>query len=274
LADAYAVVPFNGVVAVERNGETVFERAYGTTGDGAAYEIDSSFTIASIGKMFTAVAVAQLADAGDLSFDDPVGAYVDGLEREVAAATVGELLSHTSGLGESIEDGIVSEVGTWSYTNAGYDLLARTVEAVSGQPFDSYLDARVFEPAGMSSTQLSSDREPGDPQGWGGETSTAGDLLRFADALVADRLVSAESTELLMTSKVETDHGGYGYGFEVPCTDTPHLCAGHFGVDGPFIGLVEISRDLGYTIVALCDADCDAMGPALVEFAESLGISI
>ena len=274
LAAAFDDAPFGAVVAVDRAGERVFERAYGTQADGDPYAIDTPFEIASIGKMFTAVAIGQLVDREDLRFDDSVGPYVDGLTADVGAVTIGQLLSHTAGLGEALDEGIVAPAGSFAYTNAGFDLLARVVESVSGEPFESYLEANIFEPAGMSSTILTTDRPAGDPQGWGGETSTAPDLLRFASALIENRLLSADTTALLMAPKVDTDHGAYGYGFEIPCTETPHECAGHFGVDGQFIGFVEISTDLGYSIVALCDSACDSMGPAIVEFADALGISI
>jgi CubicO group peptidase (beta-lactamase class C family) len=63
--------------------------------------IETKFNIGSAAKMFTAVAIAQLAERGELSFEDAVEKYVDGFSNEIASKiTIEHLLTHTSGLGD------------------------------------------------------------------------------------------------------------------------------------------------------------------------------
>jgi CubicO group peptidase (beta-lactamase class C family) len=129
--------------------------------------------------MFTAVAIAQLVEAGKLSFDDPVSKYLgpDWIAPEHASKiTIAHLLSHTSGLGSHFTDEfwrtsrtlyrdladfkplIVNqtpefEPGTkWQYSNSGFLLLGAIVENVSGEKYDDYVTAHILKPAGMTGT--------------------------------------------------------------------------------------------------------------------------
>ena len=265
---------FGAVVVVSVDGEVALAEGYGLQASGEPYTADTPFDIASLGKMFTGVAVAQLVEAGEVSLADRAGAYVADLPVGVTDATVEQLLTHTSGLGDSIDEGIVGETGVFRYTNAGYDVLARVVEAVSGQSFSEYLAERVFEPAGMSDTSLPPAAPGEDPIGWGGETSTGPDLLRFVDALLDDRLMGAAASDLVIAPHVETDHGShYGYGFEVFGDPAERSSFGHWGGDFPFLGWVNSSHSLGITLIALCDRGCDAMGGSVIEFVETVGLS-
>ena len=190
--------------------------------------------------MFTAVAIGQLLDAGELSLDDRAGDHLPDLGPGVADATIAQLLSHTSGLGESLDEGIVGEPGTHLYTNAGFDVLASVVEAVSGQTFSDYLAEHVFAPAGMDDTLLEIRADDGSPIGWGGERTTGPDLLRFTDALLANRLLQPETTELFTSAITETDgESHYGYGFEIWGDPAAHHSVGHFGALRPVPWLGE-----------------------------------
>lgn len=130
-------------------------------------------------KMFTAVAISQLAERGKLSFDDPVSKYLstDWLPREVGdKVKIEHLLTHTSGLGSHFTDELMNasrelyrdvddykpivakqtpsfEAGTdWGYSNAGFLLLGAIVESVSGQTYFEYVRENVAKPAGMINT--------------------------------------------------------------------------------------------------------------------------
>ena len=62
---------------------------------------DTRFTVASANKMLTAVAIAQLHEAGRLQFDDPIGKYLpDYPNKEMAKVTIRQLLSHQGGTGD------------------------------------------------------------------------------------------------------------------------------------------------------------------------------
>lgn len=142
-----------------------------------AMRTDSIFWIASMSKPVTAAAVLMLQDAGKLSIEDPVSKYVpelgelkDAQGRKVVA-TLRHLLTHTSGMAEAsaqenaaarkLADLIPAyaskpvgfEPGSqWRYCQSGINTLARVVEIVSGQPFDAFLQQRLFDPLGMKDT--------------------------------------------------------------------------------------------------------------------------
>lgn len=140
----------------------------------------SRFNLGSAGKMFTAVAVAQLIEAGKVGLDDPVGRYVTGLTPQAAAVTVRQLLTHSGGLGDFFTPQNLPAIARartvaelmplvasdrpaftpgarFEYSNSGFLILGRLVERVSGQDYGRYLSDHVFAPAGMTATGL----EPG-----------------------------------------------------------------------------------------------------------------
>lgn len=156
-------------VALARGGAVIYERGFGEA------SIATRFPIASITKMFTAVAVMQLVQKRAVSLDATVATYLPAAPhaREI---TVRELLQHTSGLWNygdyAFQAGIVSKPttpqailslaathpltfapGTKSgYSNTGYVVLGLIVERVSGEPLPRYEREHIFEPAGMSNT--------------------------------------------------------------------------------------------------------------------------
>ncbi len=137
---------------------------------------DALFQIGSITKVWTATLVMQLVDEGLLDLDAPVVAVLPELrlaDAEVArTVTLRHLLTHTSGIdGDVFTDtgrgdecleryvALLSDVAqnhplgaTWSYCNAGYSLLGRIVEVVTGGTWDKALRDRLFTPLGLSHT--------------------------------------------------------------------------------------------------------------------------
>ncbi|MBI2760694.1 MAG: beta-lactamase family protein [Chloroflexi bacterium] len=170
-----AAVAFSGTVLVANDGVPLFEGAYGVADreTGAANTLDTLFNIGSINKSFTAVAVAQLAQQGLLSFDDPLSRHLPGYRRDVAdRVTLHHLLTHTSGMGdifgrrfEAVRDQLRTvqdyralvqdqplqfEPGSrWSYSNAGFVVLGAVIETVSGEDYYDYVLGHIFAPAGM-----------------------------------------------------------------------------------------------------------------------------
>ena len=127
--------------------------------------------------MFTAVAIGQLVDAGKLRFEDPLGRHLPGLPPALAAVTLHQLLTHTSGAGNYFmpqnraaitaartaadlvpliaAQPLEFEPGSkMAYSNSGFVLLGAVVEKVSGQTYERYVADHVFKPAGMASTSL------------------------------------------------------------------------------------------------------------------------
>ncbi|MFF9017771.1 serine hydrolase domain-containing protein [Streptomyces sp. NPDC014870] len=156
------------------------------------------FAVGSVTKLFTAALVLQLVGEGRLSLDDPVQAHLPGLlPRSYAPITVGQLLSHTSGLQkpECVRPGTPVEVvrsavscgtptppgTTAQYNGVNYFLAGLLVEKVSGRSYEAELRDRILRPLGLRRTRL-----PADDWAWaeGGLVSTSGDLTRFMNVLM------------------------------------------------------------------------------------------
>ncbi len=162
-------------IAVLQDGEIV-EAATGVLNlrTGVEATTDSLFQIGSITKVYTASLVMLLVDAGLVDLDAPVRKYLPEFrvadEEASAAITVRHLLTHTSGfdggdyffVGGRGDDTLeryvaglvtqrqISPVGKyWSYNNAGFAVLGRIIEVVTGQVWDDALRERLFVPADL-----------------------------------------------------------------------------------------------------------------------------
>mgnify|MGYP001027527669 FL=1 len=171
---------FSGVVLLARGSEVVLLRAAGEADRAHCVPntADTVFGLASMNKMFTAVAIAKLVEQGRLAFGDPVGRHLKGwLPDDLAGRiTVDQLLTHTSGLGDYLgrietdpklraarslsayrdlvrestvegkaEDGL-------RYSNTGYVVLGALIEAVSGRDYFDFVRSEIFFHAGMMRT--------------------------------------------------------------------------------------------------------------------------
>jgi CubicO group peptidase (beta-lactamase class C family) len=170
---------FSGTVLVARDGVPVFTQAYGLADRERkiSNKLDTRFRIGSMNKMFTAVAVMQLVQAGKLDLGEPLGKYMpDYPNKEVSATvTIHQLLTHTGGTGDifvpeydarrreirTLKDyvallgdrGLEWEPGSrFEYSNYGFILLGAVIEKVTGQSYYDYVREHVYAPAGMAST--------------------------------------------------------------------------------------------------------------------------
>jgi CubicO group peptidase (beta-lactamase class C family) len=189
--------PFSGVVMVRRGGEVIHAKGYGLAhrAEQIPNRIDTRFGTASGTKTFTAIAVCQLAEAGKIDLDAPISRYIrEGLPKYDPGVTVHQLLSHTSGITEYLDDDLSTEdyaalferypVYTlrgpadylpmfpdgmafnpgerFVYNNGAFILLALLVETQSGMPYAKYVEENVFARAGMSDSGFfESDNLPG-----------------------------------------------------------------------------------------------------------------
>lgn len=276
---------FSGCVTVSDGENTVFDECRGLAERRFGVPIDqqTKFRIASIGKMFTAVAIAQLVEDGKLSWDDTLAELVPEYPDQTAAKkiTVWELLHHTSGLGDFLGPEFfhnrekfadpadyldliarqpkLSESGTqWNYSNAGFILLGRVIENVSGESYFDYIMRHVFTPAAMNSSGFGSIEEitpklavgyfheglfssewkanwmkipfKGGPAG--GAYSTNADLLRFAKALREGKLVKQATLAKMFDDEVPAGPGFYATGIGDRLSHGRHIRGHQGGIEG------------------------------------------
>lgn len=177
----------SGVVVVAKNGQTIASKAAGVANRTTKEPItlETKFNLGSMNKMFTAVAVAQLAQEGRLNFHDKVGQHLpDWPNKEVAEnVTVHHLLTHTSGLasywGEEFNQKretlltvsdhlpLIAKQGLsftpgdkFQYSNSGFMLLGAIIEKVSGQTYHEYVQRNVYDRAGMTDTGFYDAKQP------------------------------------------------------------------------------------------------------------------
>ncbi|MGB7054918.1 MAG: serine hydrolase, partial [bacterium] len=181
-----------------------------------------------------------------------------------------------------VSDPLLFEPGSqFSYSNAGYMVLGLIIERVTGENYFDYVREHVYKPSGMLNTDayetdyvvpnlavgytrlrarpdelknnLFLHVVKGGPAGGG--YSTVEDLLSFGNALMDNKLLSPENTELMTTGKVRTDrHIMYCYGFRDRVENGHHI-VGHTGGFPGIDGYLGIFKDLGYTIAALSNFD-------------------
>jgi CubicO group peptidase (beta-lactamase class C family) len=267
---------FSGTVLAVRHGKLLLQQGYGMADRqrGIANTPQTRFDIASMGKMFTGVAIAQLVQHGKLSFDDTIGNHVAGFPPEIAGrVTIHHLLTHTAGMDDAalmrrpdrpepphtlagLMERIVNaplqfQPGSrFGYSNDGFIVLGAIIERVTGQDYADYVREHIFEPAGMTDTDirvykpsqipgmargyalvgqdgqllppgpeqgsaarsgtLREDDEPRIGNPSGGAYSTVGDLLAFAQALTRHKLLSPALTDTVLAGRVDTNRPGPG----------------------------------------------------------------
>jgi len=163
-------------IAVVKDGQVVYVKAYGDARlePRTPATAEMRYSIGSISKQFTAVAILLLQEQGKLSLDDKVSKFIPTLTR-ANEVTIRQLLSHTSGYqdywpqdyvmpmmlepvtGQKILDlwarkPLDFEPGTkWQYSNTNYVIAGLIIEKASGMPLLKFLSERVFVPLGMKS---------------------------------------------------------------------------------------------------------------------------
>ena len=168
---------FAGAVLIAKDGKPVFAQAYGLAdrGRNIPNTLQTRFRIGSMNKMFTAVSILQLAQAGKLKLTDPLGKFIpDYPNSDVAAkVTIEQLLTHAGGTGDffgpefdahrlelrTLDDyvklfgkrALAFEPGSkYAYSNYGFILLGVVIEKVSGESYYDYVREHVYAPAGMT----------------------------------------------------------------------------------------------------------------------------
>lgn len=291
------------VVTVVRDGRVLLSRGYGFADIDRGVPFDGNDTQVrpgSISKLFTWIALMQQVDEGKVDLDADVNRYIDFVIPEFVGKPirVRDLLSHSVGMSdvggfiaasskevvpypEWIKAHIPARLwpagGEIAYSNYGAALAGYIVERVSGEPFGSYTDRRIFAPLRMSSTTFI---EPaGDTLGprmaagyklvdgrfvaqppellglimpAGSTTTTGPDMARFmlavmnGGALGGARILSAKSMAFLLRDSMGNAPSlpPMAHGFLVYRRDTPRL-VGHAGKTTGFSSDMIVSPETG-----------------------------
>ena len=301
--------------AVVRGGVVVWADAVGLADAEQAVDAtpDHQYRIGSITKTFTAVCVMQLRGEGKLKLEDRLDAHLD--VRAFGDLTLRQTLSHGSGLQREIPgdvwetlefpkstvellatleeaEQVLAPGERWHYSNLAYILLGEVVAALSGMPYEDYVEQRLLHPLGLTRTGFSPDeptalaysvepysdvlrREPMLVERTGGIAaagqlwSTVGDLCRWASFLAdPDPGVLAPEAIDLMTA-VQTMADPYrwslawGVGLALMRKDERIYCGHDGGMPGYLANvLIDRSDKLGAAVLV----NGESVGPAeLVE---------
>ncbi len=248
-----ARIPGLALAVVE--GDTVVHSAgFGDDGRGNPITADTPFWIGSNTKSITALAIMQLVETGAVELDTPVQTYLPEFRladpEASARITIRHLLNQTSGISRQDSVRVVAEgrdqtidevvadmaelepnrrVGeSFEYANLNSVVLGRVVEEVTGSSWSDYVQANVFDPAGMAATYT--DRSTADANGLtathrsffgfplrteaahlqglaptGYVYSTAGDMARYLSIYLEDgsaaggRILGPDGVETMLT---------------------------------------------------------------------------
>jgi CubicO group peptidase (beta-lactamase class C family) len=193
-------------LVLEQDGRLLWQRRYGD------HRADSVEFIASAGKWLASATILSVIDGGTLSLDDRVATYLPAFTGSSGAATLRQLLSHTSGYQPSPPAGsppdtyqtlteaiaairllpLAHEPGTqWEYGGLAMQVAGRMAELASGLDFETLFQRSIALPVGMTSTHFT----PVDggfghgPMLAGGARSSLQDYRRFLAMISADGLV-------------------------------------------------------------------------------------
>lgn len=162
-------------VAVIQRGKVTKVGAYGQASieHGLPVRASTPFSVASVTKSFTSVAVMMLVETGNLRLEDPIRSHLSGLPAKWRDVTVRQLLNHTSGLPDvSIDDFTSATIAetpaealrlladrpmsfppgsNYQYNQTNYVLLGMLIEHLSGKPYEEFCTERLFAPLKLQS---------------------------------------------------------------------------------------------------------------------------
>lgn len=164
-------------VAIVRNGQLIKNNAYGIANleNNIKATDQSIFSVNSITKAFTGIAIMQLAEEHKLKITDPLVQYLDSLPNAWKNITFQQVLTHTSGLpdildaeemviGHGDEREAMQKVKAlpvefkpgekFRYNQTGYVLLGQVITKLSGMHFTRFIEERQFKVAGMTNTRF------------------------------------------------------------------------------------------------------------------------
>ncbi len=225
-------------IVVIRDSKVFWQRPFGVTNAETKQPVtnDTVFEAASLGKPVLAYAVLKLVDSGRMSLDTPLVHYMPGPyvqdDTRLDRITARMVLSHTTGFPNWRPKGGPLKIyftpgNRFSYSGEGMVFLQKTVEHLTGQPFDALMQSLVFGPLGMtSSSYVWQDRyeslkafghdQTGDvtvrrifkeANAAGSLNTTAADYAKFVVAVMDGTGLKKETARLMLTPQVRVQEG-------------------------------------------------------------------
>jgi CubicO group peptidase (beta-lactamase class C family) len=317
-------------VGIYSRGQILLAKGYGQANLelGVPVKPETIFQSGSVGKQFAAAAIMMLVEEGKVSLDDSITKYFPNAPADWKPILVKNLLSHTSGLAEYgsrdrtgpkgpfylrldfTEDELVTKIEAlpiegppgvrWEYRNTNYVLLGILIHKVTDKPFYEFLSERIFQPLGMMSTRIISERDiipnraagyridDGElkNQGWVSPTFNASadgalyfnilDLAKWDNSLYGTQLLKQSSLDRMWTPYVlsngKPNSAGYGFGWHAG-TQNDHKRLEHTGGWQGFSTAIARYPDDNLTVVILTnsrDADPGYMAEITAALAEPL----
>lgn len=293
-------------ILIAKDGKPIYKKAFGKSNIelGTSMRSDNVFQIGSITKQFTAVSILMLEEQGKLNIDDEIVRYIPDYPTEGNIITIHHLLNHTSGIKNSTpvgKRGAISKTdmsstelvdyfknkpldfipgSSFKYSNAGYILLGRIIEIVSGQSYEDFIEKNIFEKIGMLSSNYGSTKEiiknrasgyqneqnifiNSDyisltlPYAAGSILSTVDDLLKWQNALNSNTLIKKSSLEKAI-SPTTLSNGKiipYGYGWRMANLKGSPVLA-HTGSTKGFTSVVMFFPKENIYVTALTNCNC------------------
>ena len=167
---------FSGTVLVVKDSKKLFEFSSGFANQekNISNSPNTLFNIGSIDKVFTGVAISQLAQTGKLSFQDTISKYLPNFPKEIAEKiTIHHILTHTEGFPSYFNKKYISDrlqIHTvndylelfkdepllfnpgekYQYSNSGYVVLGAIIEVITGKSYFEYIEEEIFKKSGIS----------------------------------------------------------------------------------------------------------------------------
>lgn len=164
---------FSASILVARDGDLLLNKGYGWADkeNRVANTQSTVFDIGSLSKQFTGAAILKLVEQGKVKVTNTLDDFFENLPKDKRQITLHQLLTHSSGVSEMwgktdfdiVETNeffkdllalpLVYQPGTsYEYSNAGYSILGRIIELVSGDSYERFLQKHFFKPLGMTQT--------------------------------------------------------------------------------------------------------------------------
>ena len=252
-------------IVVLKKGEIVKAAGYGFANleHQVPAKPETVYQSGSVGKQFTATAVMMLVEEGKINLDDPIKKYFPEGPDSWNSVKVRHLLSHTGGISNKLydqinmredhtEEQILKKIAAlpldftpgekWNYSNPGYVLLGILIHKVSGKFYGDFLQERIFQPLGMTTTRIINEaalipnraagyvieKDDIENQRWvapminttadGSLYFTVLDMAKWDAALYTEKLVKRSTLDQMWTptrlNDGKVEQYGFGWGFD------------------------------------------------------------